>query len=109
MYIYIYIDIYIFICIYIYIYIYSYIYIYIYIRHLTRTVYSRKLDSVLRKITNRKANALDEIPPEVGKTKQFDDIIFRHCNAQYNQNPIDGWMKGCILPFPKKSDFGLAK
>ena len=25
------------------------------------------------------------------------------------QNPIDRWMKGCILPFPKKGDLGLAK
>ena len=27
----------------------------------------------------------------------------------YNQNPIDRWMKGCILPFPKKGDLRLAK
>ena len=32
-----------------------------------------------------------------------------YCNAVYNQNPIDRWMKGCILPFPKKGDLGLAK
>ena len=68
-----------------------------------------ELDSVLRKIKNRKAAGLDEIPPEVWKTKQFDDILLRHCNAVYNQNPIDKWMKGCILPFPKKGDLGLAK
>ena len=59
------------------------------------------LDSVLRKIKNRKAERLGEIPPEVWKTRQFDDILVRHCNAVYNQNPIDRWMKGCILPFPK--------
>ena len=79
-----------------------------------------ELDSVLRKIKNRKAAGLDEIPPEVWKTRQFDDILLRHCNAVYNQNPIDcnavynqnpidRWMKGCILPFPKKGDIGLAK
>ena len=61
-----------------------------------------ELDSVLRKIKNRKAAGLDEIPPEVWKTRQFDDILLRHCNAVYNQNPIDRWTKGCILPFPKK-------
>ena len=61
-----------------------------------------ELDSVLRKIKNRKAAGLDEIPPEVWKTRQFDDIPLRHCNAVYNQNPIDRWMKGCILPFPKR-------
>ena len=37
------------------------------------------------------------------------DILLWHCNAVYNQNPIDRWMKGCILPFPKKGDLGLAK
>ena len=68
-----------------------------------------ELDSVLRKIKNRKAAGLDEIPPEVWKTRQFDDILLRHCNAVNNQNPIDRWMKGCILPFPKKGDLGLAK
>ena len=68
-----------------------------------------ELDSVLRKIKNSKAAGLDEIPPEVWKTRQFDDILLRHCNAVYNQNPIDRWMKGCILPFPKKGDLGLAK
>ena len=68
-----------------------------------------ELDSVLRKIKYRKAAGLDEIPPEVWKTRQFDDILLRHCNAVYNQNPMDRWMKGCILPFPKKGDLGLAK
>ena len=52
---------------------------------------------------------MDEIPPEVWKTRQFDDILPRHCNVVYKQNPIDRWMKGCILPFPKKGDLGLAK
>ena len=68
-----------------------------------------ELDSVLRKIKNRKAAGLDEIPPEVWNTRQFDDILLRHCNAVNNQNQIDRWMKGCILPFPKTGDLGLAK
>ena len=67
------------------------------------------LDTVLRKVKNWKAAGIDEIPPEVWKTKQFDDILLRHCNAVYNQNPIDRWMKGCIFLFPKKGDLGLAK
>ena len=68
-----------------------------------------ELDSVLRKIKNRKAAGLDEIPPEVWKTRQFDNKLLRHGNAVYNQNPIDRSMNGCILHFPKKGDFGLAK
>ena len=59
-----------------------------------------ELDSVLRKIKNRKAAGLDEIPPEVWKTRQFDDILLRHCNAVYNQNPIDRWTKGMHPPLP---------
>ena len=69
----------------------------------------KDLDSVLRKIKNRKAAGLYEIPPEVWKTRLFDDIVLRQCNAVYNQNRIDRWMKGCILPFPKMGDLRLAK
>ena len=68
-----------------------------------------ELNSVLRKIKNRKEAGLDEIPPEVWKTRQYDNILLRHCNAIYNQNSIDRWTKGCILPFPKNGDLGLAK
>ena len=63
----------------------------------------------MRKIKNRKAAGLDEIPPEVWKTRKFGDIPLRHCNAVYNQNPIDRWMKRCSLPFPKMGDLGSAK
>ena len=62
-----------------------------------------ELDSVLKKLKNRKAAGLDEIPPEVWKTRQFDDILLRHCNAVYNQNPVDRCMKGCILPSLKRA------
>ena len=52
-----------------------------------------KLDSVLRKIKNRKAAGFDEIPPEVWKIREFDDILLRHCDAVYNQNTVDRWTK----------------
>ena len=68
-----------------------------------------ELDSVLRKIKNRKAAGLDEIPPEIWKTRKFDDILLQHCKTVHNQNTIDKWTKGCILPFPKKGDIGSAK
>ena len=48
-----------------------------------------ELDSVLRKIKNREAAGLDEILTEVWKTREFDDILLRNCNAIYNQNTID--------------------
>ena len=62
----------------------------------------KELDSVLRKIKNRKTAGLDEILPKVWKTREFDDILLRHCNAVYNQSIIDRWTKGFIFPFPKK-------
>ena len=68
-----------------------------------------ELDSVLRKIKIEKLQGLMKFPPEVWKTRQFSDILLRHCNAVYYQNPTDRWMKGCILPFPKKGDLELAK
>ena len=46
--------------------------------------------------------------PEVWKTIQFDDILLRHCNAVYNQNPIDGW-RDASSPSLKRGDLGLAK
>ena len=64
-----------------------------------------ELDSVLRKIRNRKAAGLDEIPLEIWKTREFDDILLRCCN----QNTIDRRKKGCILLFLKKGDFGITK
>ena len=71
--------------------------------------FMEELDSVLRKFKNRKAAGLDEIPPEVWRTREFDNILLWHCNAVYNQKTIDRWTKGCILPFPKKGDLGIAK
>ena len=60
-----------------------------------------EFDLVLRKTKNRKYAGLDRITPEVWKTRKFDDVLLRYCNAVYNQNTIDRGRKGCILPFPK--------
>ena len=68
-----------------------------------------ELDVVLTKIENKKAVGFDEIPSEVWKTRKFDDLLLRYCNAVYSHNTIEGWTKGCILPFTKKSDLGIAK
>ena len=62
-----------------------------------------ELDSVLRKIKNRKAAGLNEIPSEVWKTKQFDDMLLQHCNAVYNQDPIDRWIKDASSPSLKRA------
>ena len=74
-----------------------------------RQFMQKELDSVLRKIKNKKAAGLDEIPPEVWKTREFDNILLQHYNAVYNQNTIDRWRKGCIFPFPKKGGLRIVK
>ena len=66
----------------------------------------KNLTRFLEKLKIGKLQGLRDFPR---MTRQFDDILLRHCNAVYNKNPIDRWMKGYILPFPKKGDLGLAK
>ena len=56
-----------------------------------------------------KTAGLHELPPDVWETRQFDDRLLRHCDAVYNQNPIDRWMKRGIPTFPKNGDVGLVK
>ena len=43
--------------------------------------FTRELDVEITKIKNRKAAGLEEIPPEVWKTRKFDDTLLRCCNA----------------------------
>ena len=43
------------------------------------------------------------------EARKFDDILLQYCNTVYNQNRIERWIKGSILPFPKKADLGIAK
>ena len=68
-----------------------------------------ELDSVLRKIRNRKSSRAWWNTPRSMEAREFDDLLLRHCNAVYNQNLTDRWTKVCNLPFPKKGGHGLAK
>ena len=51
-----------------------------------------ELDSVLRKIKNRKAAGLDRFLQKYGRP----DNLMTYCSEVYNQNPIDRWMKGAL-------------
>ena len=51
--------------------------------------FMQELGVILRKIKNKKVAGFDEIPPEIWKTRKFDDILLQYCNAVYNQNIID--------------------
>ena len=67
-----------------------------------------ELKAVLQNTKSAKACGLHNIPGEVWKLDDFNDILLQLCNAVYNGNQIDKWRKGCILPFPKKGDLGVA-
>ena len=41
-------------------------------------------------------------PPEIWKTKKFDDMLLRLYNAVNKQDIIKKWTNGCILPFHRK-------
>ena len=34
------------------------------------------------------------------------EILLGFCNDVYQQEPIESWVEGCLLPFPKKGDLG---
>ena len=64
---------------------------------------------VQTQIKRRKTASLDKIPPEVWKTRKFDDLLLWVCNTLYKQITIEKWTKVCILSFTMKSDIGITK
>ena len=44
---------------------------------------------------------------EVWKIGDYNEELLNFCNGVYNQQPIERWTEGCLLPFPKKGDLGL--
>ena len=67
-------------------------------------------DKVLKKFKNRKPAGLEDILPKIWKIRKFDNLLFRYCDAVYNQNTIERWTKGCTLSPPQKKRWpGIAK
>ena len=56
-----------------------------------------------------KSIGLDEIPAEVWKLGEFQEILQKSCNSVYSQEPINTWNEGCLLPFPKKGVLSITK
>ena len=63
-----------------------------------------KLLKAINTIKNGNACGLDEIPIEIWKINIFQDFLLICCNKVYEQDPIDIWNKGCIIPLPNKGD-----
>ena len=68
-----------------------------------------KLDAVQTKMKKKKAAGFNKIPPDVWKTRKFDDLLLRYCDSVYKQNTIVRWTKGWILSYLQKCDLGIAK
>ena len=68
----------------------------------------QELNNATKIINNGKACGLDEIPAEVWKLTEFQNIFINLCNSVYSQNKIRTWTEGCLLPFSKKGDIAQA-
>ena len=60
-----------------------------------------------QKLKTGELPVLVKYPPEVWKTRKFDDVQLRYCSALYNQK-TDG-QKNASPPFHKKYNHGIAK
>ena len=61
-----------------------------------------ELDAVFKKNQNRKAAGLNKIPPEVWKTRTFDDILLQLRNAVNEQNTKENGRKVTSFPSLRK-------
>ena len=68
-----------------------------------------ELSKAIKSLKNNKAAGLDEIPAEVWKIGCLDDQLLTVCNKTYNSDAPNIWLKGGILPFPKKGDLGFTR
>ena len=68
----------------------------------------QELDTLLKRIKSKKPAGLDEIPPEVWKTKRFYYILLRLCHAVYKQKNR-GMNKRQHHSLPQESDLGIIK
>ena len=56
---------------------------------------------------NNKAPELDGIPIEMWKTGCLDEELLETCNKTFHGDVPGIWLRGGILPFPKKGDLGV--
>ena len=68
-----------------------------------------ELLKALKKVQFGKASGLDEIPAEVWKIDDLHQVLLDFCNNAYNEDPINRWREGCLLPIPKKGNLAITK
>ena len=64
------------------------------------------LREAIKSTKGSKATGLNGIPAVVWKLDCFDDHLLEVCNRACHGDMPDMWLKGVILPFPKKGDLG---
>ena len=67
-----------------------------------------ELETVLKKLKNKKAPGLDEIPPEVWKTRRFNDISLNLAIPYKTKVLFRSGLKDAYFPSQKKGDLSLA-
>ena len=67
-----------------------------------------ELREAMKLIQGNKATGPEVIPAEVWKLECFNDQLLEVCNRAFHGNIPDTWLKGAILPFPKKGDLSSA-
>ena len=65
-----------------------------------------ELQEAITATHNNKATGLDGIPAEVWKLDCLREQLLEVCNKAYYGDTPAIWLKGAILPFPKKGDLG---
>ena len=67
-----------------------------------------ELREAIKSTQGNNATGLDGILAQVWKLECFNVKLLKVCNRAYHGNIPDVWLKGAILPFPKKGDLGSA-
>ena len=68
-----------------------------------------ELQTVLKSLSNNKAPGLDNIPTILWKDPIFHDLLLQLCNTTFlTHAPPSAWLKGGIIPVPKKGDLTSA-
>ena len=66
-----------------------------------------ELRSAIKSLQNNKATGLDGIPGEVWKIGCLDQQLLLVCNKTFHGEAPEFWLRGGILPFPKKGNLGI--
>ena len=73
----------------------------------TRDFTADGLQKLINALQNNKAPGLGGIPIEMWKTGHLDEDLLEICNKTFHGDVPGIWLRGSILPFPKKGDFGV--